>query len=224
MTTQQGYRLSTSVGGALHGRGADYIIIDDPLKPDDALSHTQRTSVNNWFDNTLYRRLNDKKTGRIMIIMRRLHEDDLVGHVLGLGEPWTVIRFPAIADQDETHTIQTPYGIRRFHRRAGEPLHPEREPLELLNHTREVLGQYNFSGQYQQDPAPLGGGIVKAAWFKTYTPEELPSRFELVLQSWDAANKPTELSEPSRQALQKHLNQRRSFTLQSRPQRQPEFS
>jgi predicted phage terminase large subunit-like protein len=195
MTTQQGCRLSTSVGGVLTGRGADYIIIDDPLKPDEALSDTQRTSVNNWFDHTLYTRLNDKKTGRIIIIMQRLHEDDLVGHVLGLGEPWTVIRFPAVADQDEIHTIRTPYGIRRFHRRAGEPLHPEREPLEVLNHTREVLGQYNFSGQYQQDPAPLGGGMVKAAWFKTYTPEELPSTFEQVFQSWDTANKPAELND-----------------------------
>ena len=195
MTTMQGCRLSTSVGGAVTGRGADYLIVDDPLKADEALSDTRRRSVNDWFDNTFYSRLNDKKTGRIIIIMQRLHEDDLVGHVLGLGEPWTVIRFPAIADQDETHTIQTRYGIRRFHRRAGEPLHPEREPLEVLNHTREVLGEYNFSGQYQQDPAPLGGGMVKAAWLKTYTPEELHAKFELVLQSWDTANKPTELSD-----------------------------
>ena len=83
MTTQQGFRLSTSVGGVLTGRGADFIIIDDPLKPDEALSDTQRKAVNDWFDHTLYSRLNDKRTGRIILIMQRLHEDDLVGHVLG---------------------------------------------------------------------------------------------------------------------------------------------
>lgn len=158
VTTKQGFRLSTSVGGVLTGRGADYLIIDDPLKPEEALSDTQRKTVNNWFDHTLYSRLNDKRNGCIVLTMQRLHEDDLTGHVLGL-EPWKVIRFPPIAEQDESHVIKTPYGTRLFQRRAGEALHPEREPLEILNHIRETLGEYNFSGQYQQSPAPLGGGL-----------------------------------------------------------------
>jgi hypothetical protein len=98
--------------------------------------------------------------------MQRLHEDDLVGHVLG-KEPWTVIRFPAIAEEDETHVIPALYGTRQFRRRAGEALHPDREPLETLYRIREALGEYNFAGQYQQAPAPLGGGLVKADWFKT---------------------------------------------------------
>jgi predicted phage terminase large subunit-like protein len=196
MTTQQGFRLSTSVGGVLTGRGADFIIIDDPLKPDEALSDTQRRAVNDWFDHTLYSRLNDKRTGRIILIMQRLHEDDLVGHVLGL-EPWKVIRFPAIAEEDETHVIETPYGTRRFQRRAGEALHPEREPLEVLHRLREAQGEYNFAGQYQQAPAPLGGGLVKAEWFKTYSTVDQPAKFKMVFQSWDTANKPTELSDYS---------------------------
>jgi predicted phage terminase large subunit-like protein len=196
MTSQLGFRLSTSVGGVLTGRGADFVIIDDPLKPDEALSETQRKAVNDWFDHTLYSRLNDKRTGRIILIMQRLHEDDLVGHVLGL-EDWKVIRFPAIAEEDETHRIRTPYGIQRIKRRAGEALHPEREPLEVLNRLRATLGEYNFAGQYQQAPAPLGGGMVKAEWFKTYTASEFPTKFEMTFQSWDTANKPTELSDYS---------------------------
>jgi|HubBroStandDraft_6_1064221.scaffolds.fasta_scaffold00472_18 predicted phage terminase large subunit-like protein len=196
ITTQQGFRLSTSVGGVLTGRGATYIIIDDPLKPDEALSETQRKAVNDWFDHSLYSRLNDKKNGRIIIVMQRLHEDDLVGHVLGL-ERWKVIRFPAIAEEDEIHVIETPYGTRRFERHAGEALHPEREPLEILNHIRETQGEYNFSGQYQQDPSPLGGGMVKAEWFKTYTSADVPNEFEMIFQSWDTANKPSELSDYS---------------------------
>jgi predicted phage terminase large subunit-like protein len=196
MTTGQGFRLSTSVGGVLTGRGADYIIIDDPLKPDEALSDSQRKAVNDWFDHTLYSRLNDKRKGRIILIMQRLHEDDLVGHVLGV-EPWKVIRFPAIAEEDETHMIQTPLGTQRFQRRTGEALHPEREPLEILNHLREAQGEYNFAGQYQQAPAPVGGGMVKAEWFNTYTTSNLPAKFEMIFQSWDSANKPTELSDYS---------------------------
>jgi predicted phage terminase large subunit-like protein len=195
-TTAKGSRVATSVGGVLTGRGADFIIIDDPLKPDEAVSETQRNAVNSWYDHTLVSRLNDKRAGCIILIMQRLHEDDLVGHVLD-GEPWKLVRFPAIAEEDETHVIETPYGTRRFRRRAGEALHPEREPLEVLNHLREAQGEYNFAGQYQQAPAPLGGGLVKAAWFKTYTATDIPAKFEMIFQSWDTANKPTELSDYS---------------------------
>jgi hypothetical protein len=98
--------LATSVGGVLTGRGADFIIIDDPLKPDEALSETQRNAVNEWYVHTLYSRLNDKRTGSIIIIMQRLHEDDLVGHVLE-QEQWQHLRLPAIAEEDETHVIES---------------------------------------------------------------------------------------------------------------------
>src|ERR1700730_15385288 len=109
MTTEKGFRLATSVGGVLTGRGADFIIIDDALKPDEALSETQRNAVNNWYDHTLASRLNDKRTGCIILIMQRLHEDDLVGHVLRRHD-WSVLKFPAIAEEDETNVVQTPYG------------------------------------------------------------------------------------------------------------------
>src|SRR5438270_592991 len=108
-TTAQGCRLATSVGGVLTGRGADFIIIDDPLKPEEALSDSQRKAVNDWYDHTLFSRLNDKRTGCIILIMQRLHEDDLVGHVMSQGG-WTVLRFPAIADEDEFHEFQTAFG------------------------------------------------------------------------------------------------------------------
>jgi hypothetical protein len=78
--------MATSVGGVLTGRGADFIIIDAPLKPEEALSETQRKSVNQWFDNTSLSRLNHKEQGVIILVMQRLHQDDLVGHVLGSEE------------------------------------------------------------------------------------------------------------------------------------------
>jgi hypothetical protein len=125
--------------------------------------------------------------------MQRLHEDDLVGHVRE-QENWQVVSFPAIAEQDEEFLIETPLGPRRFTRRISQLLHPERESHETLEHLRRTLGEYNFVRQYHQVPAPLGGGMVKAAWFKTYLPDELPARFEQIVQSWDTANKVSQLS------------------------------
>jgi len=142
----------------------------------------------------LYSRLNDKQKGAIILIMHRLHEDDLTGHVLA-QEDWELVRFPAIAEDDETQVIDTALGRRCFTRRRGEALHPEREPLATLEHIRRTIGEYNFAGQYQQMPAPLGGGLVKAGWFKRYTPDECPAAFERIVQSWDTANKATELSD-----------------------------
>src|SRR5499427_8155837 len=194
ITTRQGYRLSSSTGGVLTGRGADLSIIDDPLKPDEALSDAQRQGANEWFDHTLYSRLNDKRRGAIIIIMQRLHEDDLVGHVLA-QEPWEVVSFPAIAETDEEHRIETIWGSQAFTRRQGDALHPDREPLEVLDRIRVTIGEYNFAGQYQQSPAPLGGGLVKTEWFKRYRENELPERFDRIVQSWDTANKATELSD-----------------------------
>jgi predicted phage terminase large subunit-like protein len=194
LTTREGFRLAISNGGALTGRGADIILIDDPLKPEEALSDTQRQAANEWFSHTLYSRLNNKRTGAIVIIMQRLHEDDLVGHVLA-QEPWEVISFPAIAEEDEVHKIETILGPRTFIRRRGEALHPGREPLDTLDRIRGTIGEYNFAGQYQQSPAPLGGGLVKAGWFKSYGEKDRPESFDRIVQSWDTANKATELSD-----------------------------
>jgi predicted phage terminase large subunit-like protein len=193
-TTAQGCRLATSVGGVLTGRGADLIIIDDPLKPEEALSQAQRQAANEWYDHTLYSRLNDKRTGAIVLIMHRLHEDDLTAHVLA-QEAWEVVRFPALAEADEESQVSTVLGPQYFTRRRGAALHPEREPVAVLEHIRRTIGEYNFAGQYQQAPAPLGGGLVKAAWFRRYGPDEVPPRFERIVQSWDTANKASELSD-----------------------------
>ena len=163
------------------------------MKPEEALSNTQRQAANEWFGHTLYSRLNDKRHGAVVIIKQRLHEDDLVGHVLA-QEPWEVLSFPAIAEADEVHRIETIWGPRCFRRRRGEALHPDREPLETLDQSR-TLGEYNFAGQYQQSPAPLGGGLVKAEWFRRYRENDLPERFDRIVQSWDTANKATELSD-----------------------------
>ena len=196
LTTQHGGRMATSVGGVLTGRGADFIILDDPLKPDDAMSGTRRNSVNAWYDNSLLSRLNNKETGVIVIVMQRLHQDDLVGHVLEQGR-WDVVSFPAIATEDETHVIDGPLEKKFFVRKVGDTLHPERESAATLNSIRETLGSYNFESQYQQNPMPQGGSIIHSSWFRYCELEARPARYTLILQSWDTANKSGELNDYS---------------------------
>jgi hypothetical protein len=195
-TTAQGTRMATSVGGVLTGRGADLIIIDDPLKPDEALSDSRRKAVNEWYDHTLLSRLNDKATGCIIIIMQRLHQDDLVGHVVE-QEKWEVVAFPAIAEEDEAHLIESPLGRYLFRRKVGDALHAHRESADTLAHIRQTVGEYVFASQYQQNPTPLGGAMVRTKWLRFYDPGECPARFDEVVQSWDTANKSTELSDYS---------------------------
>ena len=192
-TTSGGYRLSTSIGGVLTGRGADIIIIDDPLKADDALSENRRRSVNEWYDNTLRSRLNSQEKGAIIIVMQRLHADDLVAHVQE-HETWDVLSFPAVAEQEETYNITTPYGRKRISRKVGEILQPTLLSLTTLETHRRAMTEYNFAAQYQQNPEPASGIIVKREWLRYYGPEEKPDKFDQIVQSWDTANKDTELA------------------------------
>jgi hypothetical protein len=191
-TSEGGFRLSTSVGGVLTGRGADIIIVDDPLKADDALSDTRRESVNAWYDNTLRSRLNSHQNGAIVIVMQRLHADDLVAHVQEY-ETWDVLSFAAIAERDEAYDFSTPFGPRRVRRQNGEILQSTLLTREALD-TQRRSTEYNFAAQYQQDPQPATGIIVKREWLKFYTPIEKPERFDQILQSWDTANTTNELS------------------------------
>ena len=189
-TTRFGYRMSSSIGGSLTGRGGDIIILDDPIKPIDALSDKKRNDVNDAFVNTILSRLNDKRTGAIVIVMQRLHEDDLVGRLLReQPNEWTVVSLPAIAEEDTEIEI----GATKPHlRHAGEVLHAEREPLEILESYRAQLGQAVFSAQYQQSPVPRDGAMIKRTWVRRY--DRLPERKSsaTVIQSWDPAIKESE--------------------------------
>jgi predicted phage terminase large subunit-like protein len=200
-TTKQGFRMATSVGGVLTGFGANFLIIDDALKPQDAFSESARKLANDWFSHTLLTRLNNQKEGRIVLVMQRLHEDDLVGHLLDSFGPndVRVISFPSVAQEDESFTITSPLeGTRTYTRKRGDLLHPEREGHAELNRLREQMGPYNFSAQYLQSPTPLDGGMIKEPWFRRYSEDERHKfRFSHLIQSWDTANKVTELSDYS---------------------------
>jgi len=100
---------------------------------------------------------------------------------------------PAIAETEETQTVDTVWGAKRLTRRQGEALHAAREPPPMLEQIRKTIGEYNFADQYQQAPSPLGGGLVKTGWFRHYAVEDAP-QFERIVQSWDTASKATELN------------------------------
>ena len=194
-TTAGGSRQATSVGGALTGFGADVVIVDDPTKPEEALSDVERAKANYWLSHTLMTRLNNKVTGKIILVMQRIHEVDMIGYFLSLG-PAKLVSFPAIAQEDEDLEWPTPFGMRRHQRKEGEALHPEREPLAALEMLRVAMGTRMFSAQYLQMPAPPGGSIVKPEWFMRYDPASLPE-FDRVFQSWDTATKSGHLSDYS---------------------------
>jgi predicted phage terminase large subunit-like protein len=193
-TTAQGYRLAVSIGGPVTGRGGDLIIIDDPQKPNEVHSEVKRQSAIEFYRSNLYSRLNNKVDGCIALIMQRLHDNDMTAYVLE-QEGWEVVSLPAIAEVDEEFIVDTPLGVRRFTRRAGEALHPARESLATLEQNRLIYGEYVFASQYQQRPAPIGGGIVKGIWFKRFEAGDLPEKFDKILQSWDTATKETELAD-----------------------------
>ncbi len=193
MTTRLGFRLGTSVGGTLTGRGGNLVIIDDPMKPQDAMSNSIRENVKQWYDGTLYSRLDNKETDVIILIMQRLHVDDLVAHVLG-KEKWVHLNIPAVAEIEQCYQIGPD---RTYLRLPGDLLHPERETAETLEKIKETMGSQIFSAQYQQNPAPPGGGMIKWPWFRSY--RDLPPRDpnDQIVQSWDTAYKATELNDYS---------------------------
>ena len=192
-TTMGGYRLTTTVGGSLTGRGGSIIIIDDPMKAADAYSEAARTKVNTWFDETLISRLDNKKSDAIIIVMQRLHVNDLADHVLKAGG-WTHLDLPAISDYETRIQI----GPDTFHNRpADDVLQPIHEPRAVLDQLKTTMGSAAFSAQYQQQPVPTGGNMIKWKQFTPYNHLPEPHYSDRIVQSWDTATKSNDLADYS---------------------------
>lgn len=184
-TSHGGFRYATSVGGTLTGRGGNLIVIDDPMKPDEATT-SARERVWDWFTGTVGSRLDNKAEDAIIVVMQRLHVDDLSGRLLERGG-WDHLSIPAIADHEQELTIANG---RTLVRPVGDILDPEREPIEILDELKSTLGGNVFAAQYQQAPVPEGGAMIKRQWLKRY--HTLPARIgsHMIVQSWDTAQKP----------------------------------
>jgi predicted phage terminase large subunit-like protein len=184
-----GYRIATSVGGALTGDGGDLVVIDDPHNSVEADSSKVREGVLEWWDQAMQTRLNDPKTGAFIIIMQRLHEQDLTGHVLAneLGDEWDHLMLPARYEVGHPTPMRSSLGFTDPRTQEGDLLWPERIDEHTLSNLERSLGSYAAAGQLQQRPSPKGGGILKASWWVPWESEEMPKNIEYVLQSWDTA-------------------------------------
>ncbi len=170
-----GQMKAAGIKGSVIGEGGDYIIIDDPHNPKGAESDLDRESVLQGFDLGWSTRLNDKKTGKIIVIMQRLHDRDLTGHLLEKGG-YTHLKIPSVAE--ERTTVLFPVSKKTIVREQGEFMHPERDGPAEIEQAKQDLGPYGFSGQHQQDPTPASGGLFKDHMFDFLAPpDQLEYRF-----------------------------------------------
>jgi predicted phage terminase large subunit-like protein len=165
--TAGGQSVATSTEGTLTGLGADYLLVDDLLSPQQSYSDALRLNANRFFDSSLRSRLNSPTTGAIVIVCQRLHESDLPGYLLE-AEPgtWTHLNLPMECEADTE--IEFPLSGRRMLRQQGDLLHPARWPKSWVEKQKRVMGSFVWSGQFQQRPAPAGGAIFKSEWFQRY--------------------------------------------------------
>lgn len=184
-----GSMRSAGVGGSFTGRGADLILIDDPIKNrEDADSTTIRENVWKFYTSTLRTRL--EGVGSVLITMTRWHSDDLVGRLLEqaksdpTADQWVVLRLPAIKEDDDA-----PYDSRQI----GEALWPDKFSVQSLMALKGSIGDRDWAALYQQRPNIEGGNIIKADWIQYY--DVLPERFDVIIQSWDMATKDKQTSD-----------------------------
>lgn len=185
-TSQGGQRLATSIQGGVTGMGGDYIIVDDPLRADDAESDAIRASTNDWIASTLFSRLDDPTSGSMIIVAQRLHQDDPVGRLLSQSDQWHVLSIPAKAAQGAVYEV----GFNARHvMRAGDLMHPARLGEAELKQLRFNLGERRFQAQYQQEPVPADGAFFKAPWLLRDVDALAPRSGDRIIQSWDVAGK-----------------------------------
>jgi hypothetical protein len=145
-TTLRGRRYATSIGGTLTGRGGNLTIIDDPLKPGDAISQVSRERVIEWYRSTLVTRPDDKQAARIIVVMQRIHVEDLAGYLQENEAGFEVLSLPSVAQSRTTYDLG---GGRTHIREKGDLLHPTHEPAEVLREIKKSMGSMLFSAQYQ---------------------------------------------------------------------------
>ncbi|MCB1358322.1 MAG: phage terminase large subunit [Maritimibacter sp.] len=180
-TTKGGGRKAVSIGGAVTGFGADYIVIDDLLKAGDASSETERLRAQDYIESSLLSRFDDPRNGRVVAIQQRLHEVDPAGYLLSKGT-YRHLNLPAIAEEEAL----IPLGFGKgHHRRVGDVLVPQRMDRTVLDELRREMGTAVFNMQYQQNPISADGSALKWEWFKIYDEPDPRDWFQLIVQSWD---------------------------------------
>lgn len=178
---REGGMVSVGVGGGITGKGADLLILDDPIKNrTEAESPRFREYLYSEWQSSIYTRLHPNAT--IIIILTRWHEDDLAARLIkesvANGENWDIVSLPCICDSEND----------LLGRKIGEPLWPEHGfDLAWADTTKKTIGSYAWSSLYMQQPSPSGGSILKRSWIQYY--HTAPASFDLIVQSWDCTFK-----------------------------------
>lgn len=178
LTTSSGGYVAAGVGGGITGKGAHVLVIDDPVKNrEDAESQNNRDANWDWYTSTAYTRL--APGGGVLVILTRWHDDDLAGRLLKAGseggDEWTVVKYPAIAEEDEEF------------REQGEALHPERYDAKSLRQIRKAVGPRDWSALYQQNPVADDGDYFSREMIQYYDREDLDYNQMRYYCAWDLA-------------------------------------
>ena len=184
--TKGGSRISTSVGASRIGFHGHFIIIDDPINPNQAVSDKKRVSANQWIDRTLSTRKVDKEISPMILIMQRLHEDDPTGHLLSKDKeglnPVPIRHICLPGETGEEGYEVKPKILKKFYR--NNLLDPKRLSRNILDNMRVNLGSYSYAGQVGQDPKPREGAMFEQDWFEIVTMS--PAR-GVTVRAWDLA-------------------------------------
>ena len=192
---QGGYRLATSVDGSLTGEGGMIVVVDDPHNAVEAESEAVRRSTVDWWDQAMSTRLNDPKIGAYVVIMQRLHEDDLTGHILAREhQDWTHLCLPMEYEADRH--CSTSIGWDDPRSQDGDLLCPERFDETAIRRLKSSLGPYGAAGQLQQRPEPKGGGILKREWWQLWEEPTFPA-CDWIIASLDTAYTEKQENDPS---------------------------
>ncbi|MBV9849829.1 MAG: phage terminase large subunit [Armatimonadetes bacterium] len=179
--TEKGFRFCLSVGGRATGFRGNKVVVDDPLNAKETYSESAREACLFWWDKVMSTRLNDPRTGTRVIIMQRLHESDLSGHVLKAGG-YEHLCLPS--EFDPSRRSRTCIGWEDPRREDGELLFPEVFTRPVLDQAKKDLGPIDYAGQHGQLPAPMEGAMFQAHWFRRAP--AAPAKMDLV-RYWDKA-------------------------------------
>jgi predicted phage terminase large subunit-like protein len=184
--TSRGFRIALSVGGKATGFRGDCVVVDDPLNAEDRFSDEKRKKAIRWWDTTMSSRLSNQSTGTRVVIMQRLHQEDLAGHLIDKGT-YDHLNLPSEFEPDRA--AKTSIGWKDPRTKAGELLFPDMFPAEVLAEAKKDLGSIDYDGQHQQRPSAIEGSLFKRVWWKYYAVE--PDRFDQVILSVDCNFKET---------------------------------
>jgi predicted phage terminase large subunit-like protein len=183
---KSGFKVATSVGGVGTGERGDRFIVDDPHNVKDGESDAKRGESNKWFLESVTTRVNDPERSAIIVMMQRIHSNDVSGTILEKDLGYTHLCLPMEFEPARRCFIEVT-GFRDWREEENQLLWPTRMTRPVVERDKKAMGSYAVAGQFQQRPAPRGGGMFKRAWFEDHIIDQFP-RTGIVTRGWDFAS------------------------------------